>query len=157
MAGRSFTAAAGLIFNTVRADRVKEFEVFLGHLRIALDKATDPVVQAQAKSWRMFKATEPGPNGTVMYVFAFDPATKGGDYGLGRILADAYPDTAQLSEIWLLYKNSVTSGGTLLNLTPLTPVVPPNDPTATPPGARPAAGAAATPVGPPPAPVVPVR
>jgi hypothetical protein len=142
-----------MIFNTVRPDRVKEFEVFLGHLRIALDKATDPLVQAQAKSWRMYRATEAGPNGTVMYVFAFDPATKGADYGLGRILADAYPDTAYLSEIWLLYKNSVTSGGTLLNLVPLTPVVPPTAPTALPP-VGPAAGSPAPAS---PAPADPVR
>jgi hypothetical protein len=48
----------------------------------------------------------------------------GADYGLGRILAEAYPDAALLQEIWRLYTTSVTSGGSLLNLTPVVPVDP---------------------------------
>jgi hypothetical protein len=111
----------------VRTERVKDFETFLGHLRFALDKAADPAVQSQARGWRMFKAAEPGPNGTVLYVFALDPAVPGADYSLGRIMADAYPDAAQLNEVWKLYTSSVVGGGSLLNLTPLMPVVPPPD------------------------------
>jgi len=122
---RSFTTPAGLLFNTVRAERVKDFELFLGHLRLALDKATDPGIRAQARGWRMFKAAEPGPNATVLYLFVLDPVVAGADYSLGRILSDAYPDTAQLNEIWKLYTSSVVGGGSLLNLTPLMPVVPP--------------------------------
>jgi hypothetical protein len=146
--GRVFTAPSGLLFNTVRPDRVKDFETFLGHLRVALDKATDPIVRAQAKGWRFFKATEPGPNNSVMYVFALDPVVKGADYGLGRILADAYPDQAKLNEIWKLYQSSVIGGGSLLNLIdPLAPVV---LPTTTPPtpGSPPAGTVPAAPATP---------
>ncbi len=122
---RAFSAPNGVLFNTVRIERQKDFELFLGYLRQALDKATDPGVQSQARGWRMFKTTEPGPNNTALYVFLFDPAVAGADYSLGRILADAYPDTVQLNEIWKLYTGAVIGGGSLLNLTPLTPVVPP--------------------------------
>jgi hypothetical protein len=122
---RSFTAPSGLLFNTVRTERAKDFETFLGHLRFALDNATDPGIRAQARGWRMFKAGEPGPNNTLLYVFALDPAVEGADYSLGRILAGAYPDVAQLNEIWKLYTSSVVGGGSLLNLTPLMPVLPP--------------------------------
>jgi hypothetical protein len=138
---RTFAAEAGLLFNTVRPERAKDFETFLSHLRFALDNATSPAVQAQAKGWRMFKAGEPGPNNTVLYVFVLDPAIKDADYGLGRILADAYPDTAQLTEIWKLYTSSVTGGGSLLNLNalklePPTPApAPPATTTPTTPGA----------------------
>ncbi len=121
---RTFSAPVGLIFNTVRPERVADFEKAMGYVQAALGKSTDPRVQAQARGWRMFKASEPGPNGTVLYVFEFDPAVSGADYGLGRILADAFPDTAQLQEIWRLYTGAVTSGGTLLNLTPLMPPAP---------------------------------
>ena len=71
----------------------------------------------------MFKAAESGPSSTVLYVFVLDPTVPGADYGLGRILADAFPDQAQLQEIWKLYTGAVT-GGSLLNLTPVQVVEP---------------------------------
>jgi hypothetical protein len=123
-ASREFTTPVGLLFNTVRPERVADFEKVIAYLQAALAKATDPVTVEQAKGWKVFKATEPGPNGTVMYVFVLDPAVPKADYGLGRILADAYPDTVQLQEIWKLYTSSVTGGGSLLNLTPTNPVLP---------------------------------
>ena len=76
-------------------------------------------MRAQAQGWRVFKATEPGPNGTALYVFLVDPAAAGADYGLGRILSDAYPD--QIQEIWKLYTGALAGGGSLLNLTPVQP------------------------------------
>ena len=132
---RTFAAPTGLLFNSVRPERVADFEAVLWYLQQALQKSTDPTVQAQAKGWRMFKATEPGPNATVVYVFVFDPAVPRADYGLGRILADAYPDKIQ--EIWRLYQGAVTGGGSLMNLTPVEPkepalVVPAPPPATTP-------------------------
>jgi hypothetical protein len=132
---RTFTAPAGLLFNAVRADRVADFEKVLGYLRAALEKTTDPTIRAQARGWKIFKAAEAGPGGTVLYVFAFDPTVPGADYGLGRILADAYPDAAQLQEIWRLYQGAVTSGGSLLNLTPVTGEPAPPAPVPAQPGA----------------------
>jgi hypothetical protein len=120
---RAFTAPVGLLFNTVRADRVEDFEQAMWYLQTALAKSTNERVRAQAAGWRIFKASEGGPGGTVLYVFVLDPAVAGADYGLGRILADAYPDQVKLQEIWKLYNNSVT-GGSLLNLTPVKPAPP---------------------------------
>jgi hypothetical protein len=120
---RVFTAPAGLIFNTVRPDRVDDFEKAMGYLQAALASSTNERVREQAAGWRVFKATEAGPNNAVLYVFMLDPTVPGADYSLGRILADAYPDQAKLQEIWKLYSGSVT-GGSLLNLTPLKPAAP---------------------------------
>ncbi len=117
---RTFTAPVGLLFNTVRADRVDDFEQAMGYLHAALAASTNERVRAQAAGWRIYKATEGAPGGTVLYVFLLDPTVAGADYSLGRILADAYPDQAKLQEIWKLYSGSVT-GGSLLNLTPLKP------------------------------------
>lgn len=114
-ASRAFIAKTGMIFQSVRPDRVIDFETVIGLLNDALKKSTDPTVQEQAKGWRVFKATEPGPNATVTYVFLIDPAVAGADYGIGRILADAYPDKIQ--EIWKLYTGSLAPSATLLNLT----------------------------------------
>ena len=115
---RAFTAPVGLLFNTVRVDRVDDFEKAMGYLQAALASSTNERVRAQAAGWRIFKATEAGPSNTVLYVFVLDPTVVGADYSLGRILADAYPDQAKLQEIWKLYSGSVT-GGSLLNLSPL--------------------------------------
>ena len=136
---RTFTAKAGMLFNTVRPERVKDFETVLWYLQEALKKSTDPTVRAQAEGWKFFRAVEPGPNNVVLYVFVLDPAVPGADYGLGRILADAYPE--QIQEIWKLYQGSVTSGGTLLNLNavepmPPTPLVPVKPEVTTPPAGR---------------------
>jgi hypothetical protein len=122
-AARTFTASTGLIFNAVRPDRVVDFEMVVGYLQSAFEKSTDPSVRAQARGWRVFKAAEPGPNATVLYVFLLDPTVASADYGLGRILSDAYPD--QVQDIWKLYTGALAGGGSLLNLAPVQPPAPP--------------------------------
>jgi hypothetical protein len=90
------------------------------------------------------KAAEPGPNGTVVYVFLIDPTVPGADYSLGPILAEAYPNPAELQQIWKLYTSSVTSGGSLMSLTPVT-LPPPTGPlTVPPPAATPTAAPPST-------------
>jgi len=131
-AARTFTAPVGLLFNTVRADKAVDFERLVAAVRAALEASTDPAIQAQAKGWRFYKASEPGPGNSVLYVFILDPAVPGEDYGLGRVLSQGSTDAVALQETWKLYTSSVTGGGSLLNLSPV-PVPP----------AEPAAGAAA--------------
>jgi hypothetical protein len=116
---RTFTTPAGMILNAVRPGRVAEFEKVIGYLQSALASSTNATVRAQAQGWRVMKAAETGPNGSVLYVFLLDPAVAGAEYGLGRILAEAYPDQAKLQEIWKLYTDSLASGGSLLSLTPV--------------------------------------
>jgi hypothetical protein len=150
-ASRTFLAPTGMIFQSVRPERVVDFETVIGLLNDALKKSTDPVVQAQAKGWRVFKATEPGPNNTILYVFVLDPAVGGADYGIGRILADAYPDKIQ--EIWKLYTGALGPGATLLNLTPVEG--PPATPAVTTPAPATTTPAPARPGPPPPGTVTP--
>jgi hypothetical protein len=119
-AARTFTAPVGVLFNTVRPERVGDFERVIGYLQAAFEKSADEKIRAQAEGWRIYRAAEPGPGGSVLYVYILDPTVVGADYGLGRILADAY-DTTQLQEIWKLYTGAITGGGTLLNLTPVKP------------------------------------
>ncbi len=142
LGARTFTAPTGIIFSAVRPDRVVDFEMVIGYLEAALEKSTDSGVRAQAPGWRVFKAAEPGPNSTVLYIFLIDPTVPGADYGLGRILSDAYPD--QIQDIWKLYTGALAGGGSLLNLTPVQPaplplVTPPLTTPALPPRAAPPA------------------
>jgi hypothetical protein len=134
-----------------------DFELVIAYLQAAFAKSANPQVRAQAAGWRMYKAAEPGPNNTVLYVFWFDPTVTGSDYALGPILSDAYPE--QVEQIWKLYQGALAGAGsqTLLNLTPVmppplppagTPIAPP---AATPPTTAPPAGTTPT-VGAPPSP-----
>ena len=122
---RTFTAPVGMWFLTVRPERAAEFEQVVAHLQAALAKSKDPRTREQAKSWRVLKASEPGPSGTVMYVFVIDATVPGADYGLGGVLASVYTDTTELAEIWRMYTTAVTGGGSLLNLTPIAPKIAP--------------------------------
>lgn len=147
---RTFTAKTGMIFQSVRPERVADFEAVIGYLQAALEKSTNPTLRAQAQGWRIYKATEAGPNGTVIYVFVLDPTVAGADYSLGTILAEAYPEKIQ--ELWKLYQGALGPSANLLNLTPVegAPPAPPAPPApATAPATRPAppAGRGTTPEG----------
>jgi hypothetical protein len=137
-AARTFSAPVGLLFNTVRTDKAVDFERLIANVRKTLETSTDPKLQAMAKGWHFYKATEPGPGNSVLYVFLVDPTVPGEDYGLGRVLSSGSTDTAALQEIWKLYTSSVTAGGSLLNLSPIPE--PPAEPAD---GAKPAPAATA--------------
>ena len=117
--GRVFAAERGLIFNAIRPDKVADFETVITKLRQALEASKDPVRNQQGWGWKIFKAAEPGPNGSVLYVFVMDPAVKGADYGVAKILAEAYP--TEIMELYRMYSGAfATAGQTLLNLQPVT-------------------------------------
>lgn len=120
---RSFTSETGIIFHQVQPTRVADFDKLIAYLREALENSKDPTVRKQAQGWKIYRAVESGPNGDVLYVFLFDPAVPCIDYALGPILAEAFPDPAQLQEIWKLYTTSVRTGGTVMTLAPV-PVMP---------------------------------
>ncbi|MGE0446563.1 MAG: hypothetical protein AB7P99_15155 [Vicinamibacterales bacterium] len=116
MTPRVFGTEAGMIFNAIRPDAVKDFEMVIGRLRQALEQSTDPVRRQQAASWKIFKAVEPGPANSVLYVFVMDPAVKGAEYGVAKILAEAFPAEAQ--ELYRLYIGAFSGGQTMLSLQP---------------------------------------
>jgi len=121
---RTFGSGTGLMFQPVKSERTADFERVIAYVQSALQTSADANVQKLAQGWRVFRAKEPGPNGTVLYVYVIDPTVPGADYALGPILAKAYPDKAE--ELWKLYRDSVTSGGTLMNLTPMSGAVMPD-------------------------------
>jgi hypothetical protein len=142
-AARTFTAPVGLLFNTVRPDKAIDFERLVSSVRKTLEASSDPKLQAMAKGWHFYKAGEPGPGNSVLYVFVIDPVVPGEDYGLGRVLSSGSTDTVALQEIWKLYTGSVTGGGSLLNLSPI-----PEPPPALAPGEKPAAAGGVAPAAP---------
>jgi len=116
--GRVFASDQGMIFNAIRPDKVMDFETVIVRLRAALANSKDPVRNQQGWGWKIYKAAEPGPNGSVLYVFVMDPVVKGADYGVAKILAEAYP--TEIMELYRMYTTSFAAAGqTLLNLQPI--------------------------------------
>ena len=85
-----FPGDAGVILNFVKADKTADFEMVLGKVKEALAKSEKPERKQQATGWKVFKATEPGPNGAVIYAFIMDPVVKGTEYSVGNILVEAF-------------------------------------------------------------------
>jgi hypothetical protein len=146
--GRMFASEQGLIFNAIRPDKVMDFEAVLAKLRAALAESKDPVRNQQGWGWKIFKAAEPGPNGSVLYVFVMDPAVKGADYGVAKILSEAYPN--EIMDLYRMYTGAfATAGQTLINLQPIAslnasppPAAPGSDGTPAAGGAAPSSSAA---------------
>src|SRR5207237_6620988 len=80
----------------------------------ALAHSEDPVRKQQAAGWKLFKALEVGPNNSVLYVFVVDPAVKGADYTISKVLNEAFP--AEVQELYKLYIGASVGGQVLLNL-----------------------------------------
>src|SRR5882757_5471082 len=102
-----FPGDGGVILTFVKADKTADFEMVMGKVKEALMKSTKPERKAQATGWKIFKATEAGANGSVIYAFVFDPAQKGGDYSVGNILVQELGPEGQT-----LYKTYSDSFGT---------------------------------------------
>lgn len=103
-----------MIFSPIRPERVADFELVLSRIHEALATSSDPVRRQQAAGWKAFKAIEPGPNATVLYVFVMDPAVKGADYTVSKILSEAFP--AEVQELFKLYTAAFAGSQSLLNL-----------------------------------------
>jgi hypothetical protein len=85
-----FNSDAGAILNFVKPDKVADFEMVMGKIREGLMKSNKPERKQQAMGWRIYKAAEGGPNGSVIYVSLYDPVAKGSDYQVGAILVEAF-------------------------------------------------------------------
>ena len=97
---RVFASDAGMVLNFIKPDKTADFEAVIAKLHDALQKSDKPERRQQAASWKVFRANEPGANGSVLYVFTIDPAVKGADYTVSTILAEAFP-----TEVQALYKS----------------------------------------------------
>jgi hypothetical protein len=117
-ATRVFASDAGMVLNFIRADKTADFESVVARLRAALQKSHKAERVQQAASWKVFRAEEPAANGNVLYVFVIDPAVKGADYTVSKILAEAFPDEVQA--LYKQFADSYATGQNFVNLTLVT-------------------------------------
>jgi hypothetical protein len=109
-----FAGDGALVLNYIKADKTADFEEVVGKIKEALAKSEKPERKAQASGWKIFKAAEPGPGGSVLYVWIVDPVAKGSEYSVSAILTEAFP-----AEASALYKKlaETYSGQAIINLT----------------------------------------
>ena len=86
----------------------------MAKLKEALTTSEDATLREQAAGWKVFKAVEPGPNNSALYVFVIDPAVKGGDYAFWKTLYESFP--AEVQQLYRLYSAATAGGQSLLNL-----------------------------------------
>ena len=102
-----FASDAALILNFIKADKTADFEMVMAKLKEALAKSDKPERKQQAAGWKLFKAAEAGPNGSVIYVSLMDPTVKGANYDVMLVLSEVYP-----TEVNALYETYKTVFGT---------------------------------------------
>ena len=109
-----FAGDGAMVLNYIKADKTADFEEVVGKIKEALAKSETPERKAQAAGWKIYKAAEPGPGGSVLYVWIVDPVAKGSEYSVSTILTEGFP-----AEAAALYKKlaETYSGQAIINLT----------------------------------------
>ncbi len=113
-AARVLGSDAGVVLNFIKPEKTADFESVMAKLHEALQKSEKPERKRQAAGWKVFKAAEPGANGSVLYVFVIDPAAKGADYTVSTILAEAFPGEVQA--LYQQYAGAYATGQNVVNL-----------------------------------------
>jgi len=88
----------------VDSDKVADFEKVMAKLHEALANSDKPERKQQAAGWKLYKASDPGPNGAVLYINFISPTLKGADYTISKILAEVFPQEVQ--QLFPLYRDA---------------------------------------------------
>jgi hypothetical protein len=114
-AGTTFSKP-GLIQVLIKPDKTAAYEAVMAKLKEALAKTDKPELKQAAMGWKVYKADSPA-NNNALYIHIIDPPAANADYGVMKILYDAFPMEAQ--EIFNQYKEAF--GGQ--SIVPMTLVV----------------------------------
>ena len=102
--GITFDSDAGILIMYIKPDKTADFEAAMAKLHNALVNSDRPERKQQAAGWKLYKASDPGPNGTVLYVNFLAPTLKGADYTISKILAEVFPQEVQ--QLFPLYRDA---------------------------------------------------
>ncbi len=114
-ATRVFSAGAGVVLNFIKPDKTADFEVVIAKLKDALQNSENAQRKEQAASWKVYKSTDAGPGGSVLYVYIVDPVIKGADYAVTTILSEAFSGDEQAA-LFKQYVDSYSTGQNFVNL-----------------------------------------
>ena len=105
----AFTIAKpALLYVFIKPDKNADYEAILNKLKEALQKTEKPELKQAAAGWKVYKADALSNNNTL-YVHMIDPPAPNADYGVMKILYDAFPTEAQA--IFTQYKEAFVGQG----------------------------------------------
>jgi hypothetical protein len=114
----AFTIAKpALLYVFIKPDKNADYEAIIMKLKEALQKTDKAELKQAASGWRIYKAEAPSNNNTL-YVHLIDPPAANADYGVMKILYDAYPTEAQA--IFAQYKEAFVGQGPPVTMTLVT-------------------------------------
>ena len=114
---RVYTGEGGMLFHPILLEKTADFEDVVTRVIDAMSNSADETRRAQAASWKVYRAAEPGPpdQTSVLYIFVIDPAVAEANYSIGELLRQELPLEAQ--ELWEKFAASYAYSPSLLNLT----------------------------------------
>jgi len=115
---RIFATEAGMLISPIKADRVRDFEDVMARVHEALAASSDETRRKQAAGWHVYRAAEPGPGTSVLYVSIMTPAVPKADYTVGTILLEALP-LNEVEDLHERYSNAFAGAQMILSLRPL--------------------------------------
>lgn len=80
---------AGLVLNYIKPEKTVAFDFMIGQLKAAMEQSHRSTLCDQAARWKVVRTSEPGPDGTAVYVFAVDPGLRNVDYRVSTVVAEA--------------------------------------------------------------------
>ena len=72
-----FSSDAAMLTFYIKADKAADFEKVMAKLHDALANSDKPERKQQAAGWKLYKASDAGPNGTVLYINFLSPIAQG--------------------------------------------------------------------------------
>ena len=114
---RVYTGEGGMLFHPILLEKTADFEDVVTRVIDAMSNSADETRRAQAASWKVYRAAEPGPpdQTSVLYIFVIDPAVAEANYSIGELLRQELPLEAQ--ELWEKFAASYAYSPSLINLT----------------------------------------
>jgi hypothetical protein len=93
----------------IKADKTADFETVLSRYKEALAKSEKPARKEQLAGLKIYKSTQPGPNGNAVYFMMVDPVVKGQEYDISRVINEVFPSEVQ--DLFNKYKEAFAGRG----------------------------------------------
>lgn len=93
----------------IKPDKTADFESVLAKYKEALAKSEKPARKDQLAGLKVYKSTQPGPNGNAVYFLVVDPVVPNEEYDFTRVINEVFPSEAL--EIFNKYKEAFAGRG----------------------------------------------
>ena len=89
-----FPGGAGLVLNFNKPDKAADWEAMIDKIVAGLKASEKPERQAQAKSWKIYKAAEQPVKESILYIWVLEGAPTDTEYSMVKTLQELFPKEA---------------------------------------------------------------